>query len=272
VVVSIIGLLIAILLPALQGARDAAVRLTCAAQLKQVITASHTYATDFGGDFPDDENRAGPGHRLKQGTSYDLNAAFVVPYIGDQRDTVMFCPGPLYQVRNPTHPQYVEAYVTYQYFNAPLGAPGIVVADQPDLSSVEVASPEQSLWSDLALVTSSGFYFGHDAPITLEPPQRHEQRAGGWLGRLDQLGRRRDVSHQLQHDLPRSPLTAVDRRGPADPASYPLWACRRCVAAWRDRSGTQVTGGAGRYTHQGTADASDHAMLPLPQVRLRLVP
>jgi|GEM_PF-2299618 len=47
VVISIISLLMAILLPALGNARDAARRSICANNLRSVFTASHTYAADF---------------------------------------------------------------------------------------------------------------------------------------------------------------------------------------------------------------------------------
>jgi len=53
VVIGIIALLISILLPSLQKARDSAVRVSCAAQLRQVGTFWHMYANEFKGAFPD---------------------------------------------------------------------------------------------------------------------------------------------------------------------------------------------------------------------------
>ncbi len=46
VVISIIALLIAILMPALSGAREAARRVECAARARQYTTAMHLFATD----------------------------------------------------------------------------------------------------------------------------------------------------------------------------------------------------------------------------------
>jgi len=52
VVISIVSLLIAILLPALQSARGSAIRLKCQSQLRNIGQASHMYAGDWKGFFP----------------------------------------------------------------------------------------------------------------------------------------------------------------------------------------------------------------------------
>lgn len=51
VVIAIIGVLVAILLPAIQNAREAARRTQCSNQVKQMALATHTYA-DVNGYFP----------------------------------------------------------------------------------------------------------------------------------------------------------------------------------------------------------------------------
>ena len=52
VVIGIIALLISILLPALQGARDSAVRLTCMSNLRQIGQATQSYANANRGALP----------------------------------------------------------------------------------------------------------------------------------------------------------------------------------------------------------------------------
>ncbi|RUL88122.1 DUF1559 domain-containing protein [Tautonia sociabilis] len=73
VVIAIIGVLIALLLPAVQSAREAARRAQCTNNLKQVALGLHNYASATG-SFP-------PGHRTAVYGTFQL---FVLPYIEQQ--------------------------------------------------------------------------------------------------------------------------------------------------------------------------------------------
>ena len=95
VVISIIALLIAILLPALSGARKAAQKIQCASGLHQLSIATAAYAADNDGDAPprsDDGFNSG-AYAVWRKPSWDSNAELVARYGQYRRHGVIVSEG-----------------------------------------------------------------------------------------------------------------------------------------------------------------------------------
>jgi prepilin-type N-terminal cleavage/methylation domain-containing protein len=168
VVIGIIAILVAILLPALSRARESAVRIQCASNLRQIHAASYIYAIENNGFFPSrlhrssTANTASP-HRVIAG-GYDLDEIFIQPYVGpEMRQRYFFCPGPLYEIRHPDSSGYTNAHVTYAYFSFPENDPEWQIPDPPNMTRIS-GNSRPALWTCLTIRTAANRYFGHDSP------------------------------------------------------------------------------------------------------------
>ncbi len=80
VVIAIIGILIALLLPAVQSAREAARRMQCSSNLKQIGVALHAYHAALG-CFPPGGITEGPCCSTRSGISWSIS---ILPYLEQQ--------------------------------------------------------------------------------------------------------------------------------------------------------------------------------------------
>ena len=83
VVIAIIGILIGLLLPAVQSVREAARRMQCSNNMKQIALACHNYMTLFKESFPPGCGMAKYGN-LEAGSNNFGLFAFMLPYIEQQ--------------------------------------------------------------------------------------------------------------------------------------------------------------------------------------------
>ncbi len=93
VVIAIIGILIALLLPAVQAAREAARRMQCSSRMKQLALAMHNYENAMG-VFPPGCIDDGVPQRQQWGWG-----VFLLPYLEK---------GPLYRELSPTDRRFVD--------------------------------------------------------------------------------------------------------------------------------------------------------------------
>jgi prepilin-type N-terminal cleavage/methylation domain-containing protein len=113
VVIAIIGILIALLLPAVQKIREAAAMIQCKNNLHQLGLAAHNYHGDFG-HFPGGSicrqgtNATGPGNAASA-SYYDNWAIALLPYIEQ---------GPLYNLWNKDIPNIISDADAVKFFGA----------------------------------------------------------------------------------------------------------------------------------------------------------
>jgi prepilin-type N-terminal cleavage/methylation domain-containing protein/prepilin-type processing-associated H-X9-DG protein len=113
VVIAIIGILIALLLPAVQKIREAAANLQCRNNLKQIALAAHNYH-DANGHFPagsicrQGTNATGPGN-TKTASYYDTWGIALLPYIEQ---------GNVYNLWNKDIPNIISDADAVKFFGA----------------------------------------------------------------------------------------------------------------------------------------------------------
>src|SRR5436309_7204196 len=87
VVIAIIGILMALLLPALQAAREAARRTQCTNNIKQMGLGAHLFADAHAGGLPTSgENYTMLNDTPTKGAAFDRHSFFtqILPYIDQQ--------------------------------------------------------------------------------------------------------------------------------------------------------------------------------------------
>lgn len=93
VVITIIGVLIALLLPAVQAARAAARRAQCANNLKQLGVAMHLYFDANDGEFPS---------LWHGGALQDESWVYSLQPYSEDSEAIRLCPEDLFRIENPS--------------------------------------------------------------------------------------------------------------------------------------------------------------------------
>jgi prepilin-type processing-associated H-X9-DG protein len=167
-IVAIVGILAAILLPALARAREAANRASCASNLSQLGLALHMYADECGGKLP------WSGGRGRADCLVDLYGQYV------PEPRVFICPSDAQSYNRAEYPirwavldASDSARTSYDYLGAYTAAP-IVVPELP------APIPRMPIMWDL--------YGGPGAAPKQQPPEGEELEPGETLGDMGYLG------------------------------------------------------------------------------------
>ena len=167
IVLGIIVLLVALLLPALNAARENARRARCLSNLRQLTAAWMMYANDHGGrlcsshTWLNDNHIADPSRPTYSwvGNPVDPRTGLLWPYVGDER--IYFCPN--HQRPDDSHPTHWEPYVPT------LSSYSISYAMNHTLAGVTLGDPVRGIYSTRLLVNeirwpASTFVFIEPAP------------------------------------------------------------------------------------------------------------
>ena len=111
VVIAIIGILIAMLLPAIQAARETARRSQCMNNLRQIILAVHGYESAHEAFPPGSVNAAGPVRNLPQGNHMSW-LAYSLPYMEETAvyRSIDFAAGAYHPKNNAARQQVIDTF------------------------------------------------------------------------------------------------------------------------------------------------------------------
>jgi prepilin-type N-terminal cleavage/methylation domain-containing protein len=117
VVIAIIAILIGLLLPAVQKVREAAARMTCSNNLKQIALASHNFESAFqrlppGNNGPFDPSTGAPLDTFGWAASHVSALAYLLPYVEQDNLYKSFVTGPGILEFNPDERTVVSGWWT----------------------------------------------------------------------------------------------------------------------------------------------------------------
>lgn len=171
-VIGVIAVLISILLPALNAARQQAVRVQCLSQLRQLMMATHLYANDWKGKFPN-RRTSGIGYPHEMDRTgfngvFNFYPDFLNVYVGKNPHAILSCPG-----QPPLSPTVTPRFASYQYhvFPGP-GGWNAAITPWPDLRSRNRISGNPPIWSCLTQTKNGiGTTAAHGRQGASKPPK-----------------------------------------------------------------------------------------------------